>query len=179
MIGRLLGFVPAWAWALFLAAIVTGLVAGVSQYEVRLASLRSDLASEQRLRAQEQSTYRQAALDQATAFHTKERGWEDAKKESQDEAERQAAEAAAGLARADAARSRVQQRADSLAAACYRPAPGAGAVAGSSNAAGAGLLLANVFGRADTRAGQLADYADKLRVAGEACNREHDSVSAR
>lgn len=38
-------------------------------------------------------------------------------------------------------------------------------------------LLADVLGRADQRAGELAEYADRLRIAGIACERSYDSLT--
>lgn len=38
-------------------------------------------------------------------------------------------------------------------------------------------LLSNVLSRADAAAGDLAAYADRLRVAGSACERQYDSLS--
>lgn len=38
-------------------------------------------------------------------------------------------------------------------------------------------LLADVLGRADQRAGELAEYADRLRIAGIACERSYDALT--
>ncbi len=38
------------------------------------------------------------------------------------------------------------------------------------------LLLADVLGRADQRAGDLAQYADAARVAGQKCERDYDAL---
>jgi hypothetical protein len=38
-------------------------------------------------------------------------------------------------------------------------------------------LLVDVLGRADQRAGELAEYADRLRIAGIACERSYDSLT--
>ena len=37
-------------------------------------------------------------------------------------------------------------------------------------------LLVDVLGRADQRAGELAEYADRLRIAGIACERSYDAL---
>lgn len=39
------------------------------------------------------------------------------------------------------------------------------------------VLLAELFDRADERAGELAEYADKLRVSGLTCNEQYESLS--
>ena len=38
-------------------------------------------------------------------------------------------------------------------------------------------LLVDVLGRADRRAGDLAEYADRLRIAGVACERSYDALT--
>lgn len=38
-------------------------------------------------------------------------------------------------------------------------------------------LLVDVLGRADERAGELAEYADRLRIAGIACERTYDALT--
>ena len=42
-----------------------------------------------------------------------------------------------------------------------------------------GILLAKLFDRADERAGELAEYADRARIAGQACERQYDSLHKR
>ncbi|AIT20982.1 DUF2514 family protein [Burkholderia thailandensis] len=81
----------------------------------------------------------------------------------------------AALADAFAARAAagsLQQRVDQLVAAAHHPAAAAG-----SPAAGDALdLLADVLGRADQRAGELAEYADRARIAGQQCERDYDAL---
>jgi len=38
-------------------------------------------------------------------------------------------------------------------------------------------LLVDVLGRADGRAGELAEYADRLRIAGVACERSYETLT--
>ena len=80
------------------------------------------------------------------------------------------------IAAADADAARVaavglQQQVDRLAA---RRCPAA--TAGSAAADPAGLLLADLLGRIDKRAGELAAYADRSRIAGNACVKAYRSV---
>ncbi|MCA8240568.1 DUF2514 family protein [Burkholderia sp. AU32262] len=83
----------------------------------------------------------------------------------------------AALADAFAARAAagsLQQRVDQLVAAARHPAAAAG-----SPAAGDALdLLADVLGRAGERAGDLAEYADRARIAGQQCERDYDALTA-
>jgi len=80
------------------------------------------------------------------------------------------------IAAADADAARVaavglQQQVDRLAA---RRCPAS--TAGSPAADPAGLLLADLLGRIDKRAGELAAHADRSRIAGEACVKAYRSV---
>ncbi|OXI26851.1 DUF2514 family protein [Burkholderia sp. AU16482] len=88
----------------------------------------------------------------------------------------------------DAAKERDQARADAAVAddvadglrkqvvALIADARRAGAAAGSS-ATGDGLdLLADLFGRADERAGELAKIADERGIAGQQCERSYDAL---
>ncbi|WP_334070261.1 DUF2514 family protein, partial [Burkholderia cepacia] len=68
----------------------------------------------------------------------------------------------------------LQQRVDQLVAAARHPA----ATTGGSAAGDALDLLANVLGRADQRAGDLAEYADRARIAGQQCERDYDALTA-
>lgn len=40
-------------------------------------------------------------------------------------------------------------------------------------------MLVDVLGRADQRAGELAEYADRLRIAGIACERSYDALTTK
>ncbi|MCA7962491.1 DUF2514 domain-containing protein [Burkholderia cenocepacia] len=82
----------------------------------------------------------------------------------------------AALADAFAARAAagsLQQRVDQLVAARH-----SAAAAGSPAAGDALDLLADVLGRADQRAGELAEYADRARIAGQQCERDYDALTA-
>ncbi|OGQ56665.1 MAG: hypothetical protein A3J24_08190 [Deltaproteobacteria bacterium RIFCSPLOWO2_02_FULL_53_8] len=82
-------------------------------------------------------------------------------------------QAAADAAAADAHALGLQQQVDKLA---RRPASCPGAATGSAAADPAKLLLAELFRRADARAGELAAYADRARIAGRTCGWSFDAV---
>ncbi|PXW28267.1 DUF2514 family protein [Paraburkholderia caballeronis] len=90
------------------------------------------------------------------------------------------AQRTAALADAFAARAAaggLQQRVTQLIAAARTA--GHSATAAGSPATGDALdLLADVLGRADDRAGELAAYADAARIAGEQCERDYDALTA-
>lgn len=87
-------------------------------------------------------------------------------------------QAVADAAAADAAAAGLREQAKRLAArartACSHP----GTTAGSPPATGPADVLADVLSRADARAGELAAVADRARVAGLACERAYDALSA-
>lgn len=88
----------------------------------------------------------------------------------------------------DAARKREMALADAAAAgraadglrrqvaALVADARRAGAAAGSPATGDALDLLADVFGRADERAGELAKIADERGIAGQQCERSYDAL---
>ncbi|AOK40853.1 DUF2514 family protein [Burkholderia vietnamiensis] len=89
----------------------------------------------------------------------------------------------------DAAKERDQARADAVAAASAADglrrqvvilvdgARHSAAAAGGPPAGDALDLLADVLGRADQRAGELAEYADRARIAGQQCERDYDALT--
>lgn len=88
----------------------------------------------------------------------------------------QTAETAAAESRAAAGR--LQQRVAALVAQSRARSQSAGpapAVAGVAGEDAIGVL-AGVFNRIDDTAGELAAYADRLRIAGEACERDYDAL---
>lgn len=93
-------------------------------------------------------------------------------------------EADAARARATADADRARRAADSLrdaaraaAARCSAPADDPTAAEPGASAASPGLVLADVLGRADDRAGELAAALDASRAAGLACERAYDALT--
>lgn len=93
--------------------------------------------------------------------------------EVQAKADRARRDAAAGAAERD----RLREYADTLAAACDRPAVDPAAAAGSAPAASPGLVLADLRRRADDTAEDLATRLDLAHAAGTACERIHDRLT--
>jgi hypothetical protein len=93
------------------------------------------------------------------------------------EATQQAAVARADARAAGAAAERLRARVDQLVAASR--AAGDSAVAGASpgQLGGDALdVLVDVLRRTDSAAGQLGEYADKLKIAGLSCERAYDAL---
>lgn len=93
-------------------------------------------------------------------------------KNAQAQIERAEADAAAAIAAADG----LRQQAQRLAAAASKPACSASPTNAGKAASSPGVVLADVFGRADQRAGELAAAYDRARVAGLACERAYDAL---
>lgn len=90
-----------------------------------------------------------------------------------DAAQTQLDQAQADAGRARDAAERLRQRVAQLVAAARNPtAPRPGQAADDPIG-----VLADVLGRADQRAGVLAEYADRARIAGHACERAYDALT--
>ncbi|WP_175710364.1 DUF2514 family protein [Burkholderia ambifaria] len=95
-----------------------------------------------------------------------------AQQEIAKDANQQRTAALADAFAARAAAGSLQQRVDQLVAAARHPAAAAG-----GPATGDALdLLAELFGRADERAGELAKIADERGIAGQQCERSYDAL---
>ncbi|MCA7985146.1 DUF2514 family protein [Burkholderia vietnamiensis] len=148
----------------YVLAVLLG--AAVGAYSVHLISaaeisaMRADAA--------------QAQANAVAAARSEEQRRTVAQSEIAKDANQQRTAALADAFAARAAAGSLQQRVDQLVAAARHPAASAG-----SPAAGDALdLLADVLGRADQRAGELAEYADRARIAGQQCERDYDALIA-
>lgn len=83
-------------------------------------------------------------------------------------------QAVADAAAAGGAADRLRKQVAALIADVRR----AGATGGSTTAGAPLDLLADVFGRADERAGELARIADERGIAGRQCERSYDALSS-
>ncbi|MBU9293123.1 DUF2514 domain-containing protein [Burkholderia multivorans] len=114
-----------------------------------------------------------AQLDAVSAARAEEQRRTAAQQEIANDANQQRTAALADAFAARAAAGSLQQRVDQLVAASRHPTTSAG-----SPAAGDALdLLADVLGRVDERAGELAEYADRARIAGQQCERDYDTLT--
>ncbi|AIT21477.1 hypothetical protein BTN_2341 [Burkholderia thailandensis E254] len=148
-------------WLAVIAAAVVGLAGGY--FKGHADGVRTTVA-----------TVQKAQLDAVEAARTVEQRRTAAQQEIANDANQQRTAALADAFAARAAAGSLQQRVDQLVAAARHPAVTAG-----SQAAGDALdLLADVLGRADQRAGELAEYADRARIAGQQCERDYDALTA-
>lgn len=173
---RLLDIIPSWLWATALAASLLGGTAAAGYQYVLLSAERAAHSKSKADHATEVANSKQAALDQSEAFRKKEQELRDAQvahtavvlalQADLDRAHRAAERASAG----------VQHAADAAAAEARRRCTAATLV-DLREAAGDPIgVLADVLGRADRRAGILADLADRRGLAGRSCEREYDTL---
>lgn len=162
---RLLDLVPRWILLALLAAALV--LVGVERTQVLkgradLAQLRADVATAQAAaEKRERDKEAQRAADvQEVASH------------AQSQIDSLAADLADSRGVADGLRAAV----DSARRRACPSAPAAGSGSGQSGADPIGVL-ADVFTRADKRAGELAEYADRLRIAGTACEHAYDAMT--
>lgn len=124
---------------------------------------------------------RTAAADQIKATYqarAEEQRRVAAQTEIANEAVRQLREAQQSARTADAARRELLARVTALVNASRRPGDPAAVAAGTATGDPV-ILLADVLGRADQRAGELAQYADAARIAGQKCERDYDALTLR
>lgn len=162
---KLFDIVPGFVWAIVCAGAL--LVAGVER--TRGASARQALA-ETRLAAEK------ARADAQHASRIKEMAWQGlvagviADGKANLEAVRADAE------RAGDSEQRMRKQLADYRDAVRRATEAAGPAAGGAPAGDALDLLADLFGRADARAGELARIADERGAAGTICERYADAV---
>jgi hypothetical protein len=153
--------------ALALAVGGTFLVAQtvrVGQLRAELTATKLALETERRMAADAAKTaleqYRAAEQRLITHTQTEVRNAQTSSRAA-DAAAAHAVTAAAGL----------RQRLAAVAARCGRAAEAPAAAAGSASAAEAGHLLADVSGRLEAAGRELAEFAERSAIAGQACER--------
>jgi hypothetical protein len=161
MMLKIFDVVPGWVYA---AAVASLLVAtGVGRYQLgaeRLAH-QTTLTKHAEQRAQAEANARKIEQELQDA-------------QARNEAETARLQTERDRARADAGRAadRLRNAATAIASTCKgSSAADVGTPAGDSIA-----VLADVLGRADKRAGELADIADARYIAGRACERAYDAL---
>lgn len=158
---KLFDVVPGWVYA---AAVAGLLVAtGVSRWQLNTEQLAHQATRTQHAEQRAQAEARARKTEQEL---------QDAQARNETETARLQAER--DRARADAGRAadRLRNAANALASTCKgADASDVGAATGDHIG-----VLADVLGRADKRAGELADIADARYIAGRACERAYDAL---
>lgn len=161
----LLDFIPKWLLALLL--VVVSALAGVQT--VRLAAARHTLGDlrESVLKA------RELRQEQQDAQREIERARARAVTKAQDKAHEQLQQVQSDHQRLVAVVERLRNVAVPASNAGRDPA----AAEGSASAAGAGLVLADVFSRSGERLRSCATALDESRIAGQLCERAYDAMT--
>lgn len=166
-------------WALVVLLVLLG------WQTMRLSDAQEDLAREgeahQRTiakHADERTQWERESRLAVEAARAEEQRRTAAVQKEADEAKSQLAQSRRDEAAARSAGERLRQRLAALAArACSAPG-GAPAADGGAAAAAAGNLLADVQRRLDEAADDLARFADAAAIAGRACERSYNALTA-
>ncbi|WP_122569935.1 DUF2514 domain-containing protein [Pseudomonas viridiflava] len=126
--------------------------------------------------AEEGSTQSQAAATATTEYRTEEQRRQKAANQVANDARQEQAVAIADAAGADAAGDRLRNEAGKLAASASCVPSDPGITDRGKNATRAAMVLSDLLGRADARAGDLARHADRLTVSLQACEAFNMSI---
>ncbi|MCH5548195.1 DUF2514 domain-containing protein [Pseudomonas syringae pv. syringae] len=127
--------------------------------------------------AEEVSTQSEAVATTTTDYRTEEQRRQKAANQVANDARQEQTAALTDAAVADAAGDRLRVEARKLAAATSCAPGDTGAAERGKAASRAAMVLSELLGRADARAGELAKAYDESRIAGLACNRFADELS--
>ena len=164
-----LSVVPGWAWWV----LALGLVGGGQQ--LRVESALTDLAASQLEFSNYKTEVAEAARAAEAAARSEEQRRAVAVEGIRTDAQEKIKTAQTAAADADAVARRLRQQLERLAGRLLAGDPGS--AGGGEAAGGTCLVLAELFERADARAGELAAAYDNARIAGEACASAYDALS--
>lgn len=173
---ELLSLIPARTWLMLGAFFILSAALGSQTLRLEAAAsqteaLRAQLQAEH---SRQLAAINQAAAERAAMAAARGKTMQEARDAEQIARQAAQADARAARATADGLRQRVAELAS---------AAGGGACPGDPRAtergaaaAGAGDLLAELLGRLDQAAGELAEYADQARVSGQLCERSYEAL---
>jgi hypothetical protein len=165
--------IPAWIWFAViggLLVLLAGQTARVSIAKGATAKVRAEFAE-----AKTKAVEERLLADRAQRHEEQRRA--DAARKVLDDARKETATALADAAAADAARDGVRRTLDLyIASVRARLNSTAGGRGQSLQGADPLDMLSGLFTRSDSAAGELARYADALRIAGRTCERQYDSL---
>ncbi|MCH5515516.1 DUF2514 domain-containing protein [Pseudomonas syringae] len=127
--------------------------------------------------AEEVSTQSEAVATTTTEYRTEEQRRQKAANQVANDARQEQTAALTDAAVADAAGDRLRVEAGKLAGATSCAPGNTGAAERGKAATRAAMVLSELLGRADARAGELAKAYDHSRIAGLACNRFVEELS--
>uniref|UniRef100_UPI0013767884 DUF2514 domain-containing protein n=1 Tax=Pseudomonas syringae TaxID=317 RepID=UPI0013767884 len=127
--------------------------------------------------AEEVSAQSEAVATTTTEYRTEEQRRQKAANQVANDARQEQTAALTDAAVADAAGDRLRVEAGKLAAATSCAPGNTGAAERGKAASRAAMVLSDLLGRADARAGELAKAYDQSRIAGMACTRFVEELS--
>lgn len=127
--------------------------------------------------AEQVGTQAQAVATTTIEYRTEEQRRQKAANQVANDARQEQTAALADAAGADAAGDRLRSEAGKLAASASCVPSDPGIADRGKTATRAAMVLSDLLSRADARAGDLARYADQLRVAGQACEASYNASS--
>ncbi|RMR53360.1 Prophage PssSM-03, Orf7 [Pseudomonas syringae pv. actinidiae] len=128
--------------------------------------------------AEEVSSQSEAVATTTTEYRTEEQRRQKAANQVANDARQNQTAALTDAAVADAAGDRLRVEAGKLAATASCVPGDTGAAERGKAATRAAMVLSDLLGRADARAGELAKAYDESRIAGLACNRIAEELSS-
>lgn len=143
----------------------------------QVTTLKAQLAAEKTGRQADRTAEADAAASAAVANQAETARRIAAQGGIANETQRLADRAHADAAAAVAASVGLRGAASAAAARCSRPSSDTAAPALSAPASAAGVVLADVLGRIDSRAGELAAALDAGFIAGQQCERTYDALT--
>ena len=152
------------------------LAVGVQSHRVKVA--KQETAEVQKAWTLDRANATAAALAQETAYRAEEQRRIAAHQEIVDEADRKILAARADAVIADAVAGKLRDRVATLVAQARAAARNPTVAQASPPADDPIGVLAELQRRADARAGFLADFADRASIAGQACERAYEALTA-
>jgi hypothetical protein len=164
-------------WVLSLGLVAALATAGIER--TRGASARTDAAVARRDLAELRAAAAESGRLAERAQRTLEQTWRSRVDGVIQDGQNQIAAARADAASAAGAERRVRDQLSAYRAAVRAASAAPTAAEGGAPAADPLDLLADLFGRADARAGELAGIADERGAAGTICERHADATASR
>lgn len=157
--------------------VVLAVVGAIGTLWVQKSGLQRELAAERQGRAEAVAQAASAAAGELTRQLEEQRRRDDATRKALDDERLKNAALAADAASAADAVGRLRNAAARAAARSCPAAAHSPDASGSTPAADAGVVLADVLGRLAARGAELADLAGRRGLAGETCERERDALT--
>lgn len=156
--------------------VIAGLLVLLGIKHVQLVDARGALTTERAAWSDERTKAAQALVYQAEKHRKESAGWRSTQQENAREHQIAVDELLGQLATSRASSDRMRERANSLAALAGAASRDPGAQPGSTTAAEAANLLADMLRGYDEASREVELYADRAGGAGKLCERDYDAL---